>query len=543
MNTKDIKQRFEALFSDRQIVQEVWDLIEKYIVPFGGGRFFQPLHNEGEIDWRRRDIFDDTAILGCDTLAASIHGSLTSPATKWFDLNFRNKKLNDNIEAKQWLDEASRIAWDTIQDSNFNLEIAEGYLDLCGFGNTAISHEPINDLKWEGMEFDAMPLREIYFEEDANGKILRLFRLFQWRPAAIVSKFGAEKVPEKIVNKADATPVSERVDVIFCIYPREENKDADTSTILTKEKRPYGYKYILRESGEMLGDEGGYYEMPAYAVRWRRTSGSQWGYGPGHIAISTVLTLNETIKLVLEAAEKVIDPASLVTRRGVLSDLDLSPGGMTVVKDKDAIVPYESRARFDVSAVNIADLRDMVRRLFHVDQLELKESPAMSATEVMVRYELMNRLLGPTMGRLQHDLLDPLVTNTVAMLYRAKEIPEMPQIVRDAGGIVNIEYVGPLSRAQKMDENASLERWLGNISGLAEIFPEIRNVPNAIAIGKFMADGLNVDSNLMNSDGVINQLQAKDKQIEQLMGQLEVAQQQADIDKTNSQAGGLQAVQ
>ena len=77
MDNKQIRTRFEELFSDRKIVENTWDLIERVIMPLGGGRFFQPLKNEGEIDWRRRGIFDDTAILGCDTLAASIHGSLT----------------------------------------------------------------------------------------------------------------------------------------------------------------------------------------------------------------------------------------------------------------------------------------------------------------------------------------------------------------------------------------------------------------------------------------------------------------------------------
>ena len=536
MDGKQIKQRFDELWSDRKIVENTWDLIERVIMPLGGGRFFQPLHNEGEIDWRRRGIYDDTAILGCDTLAASIHGSLTSPATKWFDFHFRTSALNDNVEAKKWLDEASRITWMTIQDSNFNMEVSETYLDLAGMGNGGLSHEPKNDLTWEGMEFDAMPLRELYFEEDEHGHILRLYRLLQWRPAAIINKFG-DKVPDSIKSKADKA-VNERVDIIFCIYNRDEFKNADTSKIIAKTLRPFGNKYILRESGEMLGEEGGYYEMPAYMVRWRKTSGSMWGYGPGTIALSTVLTLNETIKLVLEAAEKVIDPAVLVQRRGILSDLDLSPGGKTVVKDVNQIKAFESSARFDVSALQINDLRDMVRRLFHVDQLELKESPAMSATEVMVRYELMNRLLGPTMGRLQSDLLDPLVTNTFRMLYRAKQIEEMPQVVVDAGGIVDIEYVGPLSRAQKMDETSSIERWLGNISTLAEMFPEIRNVPDVTAIAIGMANSMNIDMKYVNNIDDIDQLNAKDGEIAELQQQLALAQQAADVEKTQSDTAG-----
>ena len=330
----------------------------------------------------------------------------------------------------------------------------------------------------------------------------------------------------------------------MCVYPIDDNyKSIDTSKVIEKNSRPYQFKYVLRETGEEFGGDkakGGYYEMPAYAVRWRRASGSQWGYGPGSIAISTVYTLNELVKLTLEAGEKVVDPAVLVTRRGLLSDLDLSPGGKTVVKDTKMVVPFESSARFDVSYLNINDLRDMVRRLFHVDQLQLKESPAMSATEVMVRYELMNRLLGPTMGRLKNDFLDPFVTNVFRMMYRAGQLPELPEGLAEAlgeGGVMDIEYVGPLSRAQKMDEAASLERWLGNLATLMEGFPQLKNVPDMVAIAKGMAENLNVDAKYINSDTVITQLDAKDQTIEQLQGMLEAALTQSQINKNNQDAG------
>lgn len=536
MDSKTIVKRFDALVSDRKTAEEAWDMIERFIMPMGGGKFFQSLTAEGEVNWRQRQIFDDTAILGCSTLAASIHGSLTSPAVKWFDLRFRNPDLNRSQAAKEWLEEGGNETWHTIQDSNFNLEVAEGYLDMVGFGTMGIFHQPINDLTWEGMTFDAVPLREFYFEENANGDILRFYRLFQWRPQQIIDKFGADNVPEHIKKKAEDSATNNRMDVIFCIYPIEANSDSNTDTILTIDKRPFGTKYVLKEGGEQLGEVGGLYEMPAYVVRWRRTSGSQWGFGPGVIALSTVLTLNEMIKLVLEAAEKVIDPATLVQKRGLLSDLDLSPGGQTVVKDVGMVVPYESGARFDVSALQVSDLRMMIRRLFHVDQLELKESPAMSATEVMVRYELMNRLLGPTMGRVQNDLLDKLVTNTFKMLYRAGQISQMPDEVAEAGGIVDIEYVGPLSRAQKMDEVAATERWLGNIATLGEMFPEALNVPNIPEISTGMADTLDIPAKYINDRKKIDQLNAKDDQIRQLQGALAAREQESQIQKNEAQA-------
>jgi hypothetical protein len=165
--------------------------------------------------------------------------------------------------------------------------------------------------------------------------------------------------------------------------------------------------------------------------------------------------------------------------------------------------------------MKIADLQMMVKRIYHVDQLELKESPAMSATEVMVRYELMNRLLGPTMGRLQNDLLDPLVTNTFKMLYRAGQFPQAPDKVLDSGGVMNVEYSGPLSRAQKSDEVASVERWLGDIANFSQLFPELRHVPDPKEVAIYLSDGLSVPSKLMRSNAKINSLIKEDEKIKQ----------------------------
>jgi hypothetical protein len=511
MDGKSIIMRYDGLVSDRKVVEESWDLIERFIYPLGGGKFFQPLSTEGEMNWRRRDLYDDTAIMAADSLAASIHGSLTSPAVRWFDLAFTSEELSTDLDSKKWLDTCAKISWNEIQQSNFNLEVAETYLDLVSFGNMTLMELPKDDLTWKGIEFSAAPLREHYFEEDEFGRVKRSYRKLMWKPSQILSKFGKDKVPDRIVTLAEKS-AAERMEIVFCIYPVEKNAGNDTSGILTPENRPFAGKYILKDDRTQLGDTAGYYEMPAYSVRWRRAPGSQWGYGPGHLALSTTITLNELIKLILTATEKVVDPASLVSKRGVHSDLDLQAGGQTIVDDVDkSLKPYESGARFDVSSLQVEELRKMIRQLFHVDQLELKESPAMSATEVMVRYELMNRLLGPTSGRLQNDLFDPVVQNTFRMLLRAGRFPPMPDKVKQAGAGFKVRYVGPLSRAQKSDEVQSVERWLNDLAQLSEVWPQFKHVPHPKKIAAYIGDSLNVPADLMRSESEIQTAIAEDE--------------------------------
>ena len=490
MKTIEIKKRFEALWSQRKTVEQTWDLIEQFIMPIRGGKFFENQQSEHEIDWRRgRTVYDSTAQNAMYTLASSMHGALTSPSIRWFSLKFRDNDLNANTENAQWLEKSANAIFFALQESNFNLEVNEGYLDLAGFGTAVIFEEPTNDKTWEGLDFSALPLREAYFEMDHKRQVLRFYRLLQWTAAQIVSKFG-DKVPALIKEKAEnAQNVDEKIDIIFCVYPRKDKGDTQWKKKVAPKDRMYGFKYILRTAGEgdeiMLGEEGGYYEMPAYVPRWQKASGSQWGFSPRHIALRDVLTLNALVELILQALEKVVDPANLTTERGLISDLDLGAAGLTVVRNIDDLVPYESKANFNASTLLVEDLRNRIRQTFLVDQLELKESPAMSATEVNARVDLMQRLLGPVLGRLQNDFLNPMIERTFRILWRAGLINDMPESAK--GAEFDIEYTGPLARAQRMDRISSIERYLNSTAALGELFPEMIALVDQEKTGRLLA--------------------------------------------------------
>ncbi len=494
MTPRDVKMRYDALHSVRRTVEEHWQLIERFVVP-GRGKFFQDERSEHELTWRRRELYDSTAPMACQSLAASIHGSLTSPATKWFDLRFRNPLARDQQEAKEWLEDCSDRMFKALQDSNFNLEASEAYLDLTSFGTTVLIEEPINEAVYEGIEFQTALIRSCFFEMNFDRSVRNFYRRLELTASQMIDKWGYEGVPERIRQQyAQAGEVDRKYTIIFCIYQRDENLRNNTQTLLAPDQRPYGWMYVMHDDATQIGNEGGYYEQPAFVTRWRMMSGSAWGYSPAMLALPDILSLNEMVRLILRAGEKVIDPPTITSERGLLGDLDLEPGGLSVVRDVEQIRPYESGARFDVSELQKENLQRSIRQVFHVDQLELKESPAMTATEVRVRYELMQRLLGPTLGRLQNDFLDPLIMRTFSIMLRGGALAPPPDSARDEQGILDIEYTGPLAKAQKMAEVEGMERWVGSIVALAEVFPDLRDLVDADDYGRNLAEVLGVPS-------------------------------------------------
>lgn len=530
-----IVKKVAMLESDRKSLDNVLQLIEQFVVPFRGD-FFGEENSEHEVEWRKRGIYDSTAVESAQTLAASMGGSLTSSATRWFGFKFKDDELNDDDESMEWLQACEDKVYDTLQDSNFEVESSEFYLDLSSFGTGHLIEEAISDdpTKWEGVEFSAVPMNACYFENDSKNKILNFYRIYKWTALQIIDKWGEDKVPQIIKDKKESNS-QDKFECILCVFKRniDIDNEPDPSMPIQDKQRPYGYKYVLRQSGEELGEEGGYYEMPAFVVPYRKASGSVWGYSPAFVVLSNILTLNEVTESSLEAFGKVIDPATLVTKRGLLSDLDLQRGGLTVVEDLDDIKIHESKARFDIGEIKIDRLQDSIRRAFHVDQLQLKDSPAMTATEVQVRYELMQKLLGPTLGRLIVNFLDPCVMRTFNILHRADQLPEMPSLVKELEGEIDIEYTGPLARAQKSDKSQTIGAWTERLQMMAETWPEILDLPDIDAIG----------TDLGNLSGVPAKYIRGEKQLEEVRKKREKDQaraMEAELAKAEGEAGQAQ---
>lgn len=543
MENSQIVARFETLVTQRKTVDNVWDLIRRYVMPIRSD-FVKEIRSEHSVEWRQnRNLFDSTAGQGLETLSSSLHGSLTSPATQWFELSFRDENLKKDKEANIWLENAANDVHGALQDSNFNLEISEAYIDLAGYGNAILIEEEDEEVEGK-VVFQSSPIQDSWFEEDSKGQVTNFYRKFVWTPLQIIDKFG-DKVPKKVKEAAKgAAQSNHKMDVIMCVFTRFDKKEnRNSANVLAPKERPYGKKWLLKDGHELLGEEGGYYEIPTYVARWRKATGSQWGFGPSHLALPDILTANQLVEMILRATEKVVDPAVLVTERGLISDLDLGPAGLSVVRDMDSMQPFESRARFDVSELRLQALQDTIRSFYYVDQLQLKDSPAMTATEVQVRYELMQRLLGPTLGRLENDLLSPMIERTFNIRFRAGKFGQLPESLVQVGQdtAMDITYTGPLARAQKVDEAASIERWIGMVAELGQIHPESMDIPDWDEVLRTQAKLLGVPSKLTKSQPKVTAIRQKTAQMQ--AQQQQVAMQQAEGDAMKAQGEGQQAMQ
>jgi hypothetical protein len=170
-----------------------------------------------------------------------------------------------------------------------------------------------------------------------------------------------------------------------------------------------------------------------------------------------------------------------------------------------------------------SELRASIKQAFFSDQLELQSGPQMTATEVQVRYELMQRLLGPTLGRFQTEFLNPLIERCFNIMQRNEMFLEAPESLN--GVKVDIEYVGPLARSQRMEEAVAVERLYEMAGMMAQIAPEIMDNLDHDAAIRSRAELLGVPKNIMKDPRQVDAQRQQRMQQQQQQMEMQQAQQ------------------
>ena len=462
-NYEYIKKRLDRLGQERGTWEVNWQEILDYVMPRKAD--VVTLRTRGEK--RTEVLFDSTAITANNLLAASLQGTLTSPSLPWFSIKLRDEELNEDRDVQLWLEDTARRMYDTFNVTNFNTEVHEMYLDLCSIGTAALFvEEGSKGFDTDGIHFNCLHIAEYYIQESIDGKVDTLYRKYKLTARQAVQEFGFDNVGEKI-----QTASKERPDHKFnFIHAVEPTADYERSTGKSATKLKFHSCHVCEED-KMVVRTGGYNEFPYLVPRWSKATGEIFGRSPSFNALPDIKTLNKAVEIGLKAWAKAIDPPLLVQDDGVIGRVRMTPAGITVIRNDGAVKPLQIGTNWQITDLKENQLRTAIRQAYYSDQLQLQEGPQMTATEVQVRYELMQRLLGPTLGRFQSEFLNPLIERVFGIMYRAGALLKEPDIIQ--GTKIDVEYLGPLARSQRMEESVAIERLYSLAMNIAQIDPAI----------------------------------------------------------------------
>ncbi|NQV79103.1 MAG: head-tail connector protein [Alphaproteobacteria bacterium] len=505
----DIIQRYEDLKSRRGMWEAHWQDVLDVTLP----RKADVTVARSPGAKRSEKMFDSTAAQAAGDLASSLQSALTPRDRPWFA--FRARGLEQDHMVRDWLYGAREEMLEELAASNFYSVIHETLLDLVtvGTANLLSEEKPIRQIGFNGFAFQTIPIAEYVIDEDAQGAVDTVFRRFTLTARQAAQHFGLDGLPDAIRAAAQEGIKSDRsFEFVHGVFPREVRRDASR---LGKDLA-WASNYVAVD-GRHVVRGGGYEEMPFHVPRWSKAAREIYGRAPAMLALPDIKTLNLIVRYGLEALPLALYPPFLI-KEGTLASgqLQLTPGAQNhwdgQLDDKPTQIDW--RGNVAIEQTKEADYRARIMRGMHADKLRMKESPQMTATEVLERREEMLRIVGPTVARLESELLNPLVERCFMLMLRAGALGDVPQAFRQAKRM-DIEYASPLAQASKMHRLRALQDWYASNQAAIQTNPQILDIIDAEAAARDAAEILGLPPHYVRSPQAVQQRRAAQAQAQQ----------------------------
>ena len=166
---------------------------------------------------RTDKIFDETAVVGVQEFASRLQAGITPTFARWADFQAGSEIPPEqtsfiNLE----LDKITEYVFQVLQQSNFNQEIHESFMDLAiGTGVMLVEEgDAVQPIK-----FTAVPLTRVCLNTGPDGKIDSIYRTRYCKPTEINILYPRAELPENF----DPLKNKKKVKIIEAVYKIHED--------------------------------------------------------------------------------------------------------------------------------------------------------------------------------------------------------------------------------------------------------------------------------------------------------------------------------
>ena len=454
---------------------------------------------------QRRDdkIFDETAVVGVQEFASRLQYGMVPNFARWADFTSGSEvPPEDRDRIDNELDAVTEYVFEIIQNSNFGQEVHESFMDLA-VGTGVMSIEEGDALN--PVVFSAIPLPQVVLDTGPDDRIDHVFRERKKVPFEHLSLLYPKSTFDPKVTALMSTDDTTDVLELVCRDYSKRNEEA------------YLHYAICQRTKTVLhyNQMTGVGSNPYVCFRWAKCAGEVYGRGPLVNALSSIKTTNLTIELILENAQMAISGIYQMEDDGVVNPdtIQLVPGSIIPkAMGSSGLQPINAAGRFDVAQLVLGDMRLNIKKALYNDMLGNPDKTPASATEVAERMADLSRRMGAAFGRLQSELVQPVLQRVVYILRKQGRI-ELPTI---NGREIKIRPTSPLAQAQANQDISSVARFLEMVGGV--FGPEMLQM---------LIDGEEVAVHLAKKFGVPDRLIRDEEQRKQIAAMAQqMAQQQ-----------------
>ncbi len=464
MTPEEAIRRQKELDSERSNMASYWQELANWCLPRKAGITTKRTPGE-QLDFHR--IFDNTAITSLKIMASGFHSHLTNPSAQWFEYRMKEKALNAIKAVKVWLKDVEDIVFSTLNTSNFDGTMQEFHQGSGCFGTGSIFTE--RDIKTK-VRFTMLPIGETFIEEDAQGRVNRVYRKFQYTVQQAFGRWG-DAAGETVAKAVREKKYSEMIDILHWIIPREKRIAGKEDAL----NMAFESKWVEIKKAHLIR-ESGFEEFPIATGRFWKETGEKWGYSPAMDVMASIRMINAEKKVIIRGAMKQVDPAISIPSRGYIMPLNMNPSGINYRNPqtaKDDLQFLQTKGKIGIGLDMIHDVKNEIEEGFYVPLFKAfsQITKQMTIPEVQRRIAENMALLGPVVGRFTQEVLDPILIRVFFILLRDGFLPEPPREIE--GKEFDVIYISQLAKAQRAPEIISLEKAMGTVGQISTYIPSV----------------------------------------------------------------------
>jgi hypothetical protein len=513
--SKDLLKKIDQIKKVRQPWEALWKDISDYIVPR------RSLNDNEEGKLPELKLFDETALEALQLLADGFQGHLVSPATTWFKLGLENEDILDKIhEARTWLGLAEKALYRAYSRSNFYEVISEAFVDGGSIGTAIVYVE--ESLKTGKIVMTTRHWKEMYIAEDAQGQVDTALRHYSITGRQMLQQF--EKMPEELKKQIEINPYNKH-DIYHLVYPRED-RDIDSKL---PENKAYASIYMT-EDGDILRESG--YDLFPYAVwRWRKNTNEVYGRSPGADCLQSVKMLNQMMRSTIKQMQFLAEPMYAAAKK--------SKGRFKIIPNQiNYLDPGETLQKMDYSPISntylemIQEQRKRINSIFRTDFFLMlaRAERQMTALEVAERQGEKASVLGAIIGRLNSELLNPIMDLVFDIEMKSGRIKAPPAKMMELMGEMKIDYIGPLAQIQRQyHRTRGFQQGFATIMPLFQIQPQVMDNFDWDKIARVSAEESGFDPETLIDPKKRDKMRQQQAEMQQEKMQREQAMQEAEM--------------
>ena len=385
----------------------------------------------------------------------------------------------------------------SIWKSNFEIAIGEYLQDkIIGMGAMLFNEGP----DWDPFHFAATPQFNLSFGEGPWGTIGAVSREDKLLPSA-----AAKQWPDNVIAEADKKLDSENDGRVYVEMTYPDDDSAVPGGAVGMIPTRWFYAVIDQSTKRHILAKQRVIETASHWIvsRWSKAAGEVRGRGPVLAAMPDIRTANKVVELILKNGSLAVSGLWTGVDDGVFNPNTSSfAAGSVIVVGANAgprgptLKPLEFPGNFDVSQLILDNLQSAIKQALLDADLPPVAGPPRTATEFIQRLRELFVDIGPAAGRVNKELIGPLVLRGLHILRR-KGIIEIPADMQLDSQFIDIQMVSPLARRQNLE---NVEKVMQALEMSSFLGPELLQLNFKVEdIPRYIAEELGVVESLIRS--------------------------------------------